>query len=128
MSSRPAEWSEIAKIFHSLAAIFRDGGRTALPPYDTLPSSAVDAECDDWCRQLAADLRDPPLPPESIRPWIMVRAICVSGLAQQLSKQNDKSPGELSRKLIEQLLIHEWHGAFRSRWHQVADDSQAFSC
>jgi hypothetical protein len=127
MSSRPSEWSEIAKLFGMLSLIFRDEGRTELPPFNTMPSPAVEAECDAWCQQLAWNLTDPPLPPPNIRSWMLARVISVSGLAQQLAAQHDTSPGPLSRQFIENLLIREWHGAMRDRWRLIADDSQAFS-
>jgi hypothetical protein len=127
MSSRPAEWSEIAKLFGLLSSIFHDEGRTELPPFDTMPSAAVETECDNWCRQLALNLTDPPLPPPNIRSWMLARVISVSSIAQQLATQHDTSPGPLSRQLIEHLLIKEWHGAMRDRWRLIADDSQAFT-
>jgi hypothetical protein len=127
MTSRPIEWSEIARLFHMLSVVFRDEGRTALPSYDSKPSPAVDAECDVFCRQLACNLIDPPLPPPSIRGWILARAIGVSALAGQLATQKESSPGPLTRTLAERLLIDEWHGALWALWPKLADDSRAFS-
>jgi len=110
-----------------LSVIFRDEGRTALPPYDSMPSPSVDAECDAWCRQLACNLMEPPLPPPDIRGWILARAIGVSALAGQLAKQKEVSPGPLTRTLAERLMIDEWHGALRALWPKLVDDSRAFS-
>ena len=70
---------------------------------------------------LATDIRNPPLPPENIRSWILARVISVIALADSLAEQNEPSPGPLSKELVEQLLIHEWNGALRDRWPLLMD-------
>jgi len=128
VTPRSVTWKEIEDIFHCLAVIFRDEGRTALPPFDSEPSSAIDEDCDTWCRQLPAVLGDAPLPPQHIRSWMLVRAIAVASLAKALAAKGNESPGPLTAQLIEQLLIHEWHGALREKWGMLADYQKWFSC
>jgi hypothetical protein len=125
---QPAQWSVIAEMFGLLARIFRDEGRTTLPPFDAMPSAAVDEECDIWCRQNAARIIDASLPPPSIRGWILVRTLCASSVAKHLADHREPSPGPMTTRIIERLMIDEWHGRYRQLWAKVADDSQAFSC
>jgi hypothetical protein len=127
MTPKPVQWDEIARVFQLLAGIFRDEGRTELPPFDAMPSEAVDAACDAWCQELSLALFDAPLPPLNIRSWMLVRVLCLAAMSASLAKQQEPSPGPLTRTLVERLLIHEWHGGLRHLWPKAADDSQAFS-
>jgi hypothetical protein len=53
--------------------------------------------------------------------------LLASALAGQLAEQRASSAGCLSRELILQLLVEEWHGALKQRWGQLRDDSDAFA-
>jgi hypothetical protein len=117
MTSRPVTWSEIHELFQGLAHIYRDEGRTNLPARLAVPRPQVEAECDQWCREMHRTLSESPLPPLHLREWLMVRALLVSSLAQALADKSSPSPGPLDAALIEQLMIHEWHGALLARWN-----------
>jgi hypothetical protein len=119
--TKPISWEKLAWMFNALAIIYYDEGLTELPLSDALPSVAIDADCDEWCRKLAADLRDPKDPPPHIRGWMFARAVCASSLAKILAEQKETSPGKLDSQLIEQFLIHEWHGKSRQLWPKLAD-------
>ena len=113
---RDTSWSEIANTFTLLAVVYRRDGKTSLPAPSAIASPQDEAECDRWCRLQAEDLRFPLRPPAHIQPWMLARAISVAALATQLAAQNETSPGPLTPKIVEHLLIHEWHGAMKARW------------
>lgn len=117
MASRPVTWSEVHELFQTLAHVYRNDGATAMPARLAVPRPQVEAECDQWCREMYRDLAEAPLPPPHLRDWLMVRALMVGSLAKALADKGEPSPGELGPALIEQLMIHEWHGALLARWN-----------
>jgi len=116
VTPRPVPWEAIAEILQALAAICADGGRVMPPPGDTTPSSELDAACDAWCRGIALDIRRWNDPPPPLDRWILARLISASALARGRARDRHSPPGPLSARLIEGLLIDEWHASLRDRW------------
>jgi hypothetical protein len=79
-------WLEIADVLAAVARALRLEWRCELPPFDTLPSAALDEECDAWCLALAANLGEPLQPPERVRPWILARLVSMSASAKSLPR------------------------------------------
>jgi hypothetical protein len=50
---------------------------------------------------------------------MLVRVLSVHALAKAMTNKGEKSPGRLNAQLIEQLMIWEWHGALRHKWHML---------
>jgi hypothetical protein len=114
-------WDKIAKLFDMMATIYRGDGLIDLPEFGALPSPEIDAACDVYCREIAVDLRNLKDPPEEIRGWMWVRAVCVAAFAQQLSTDESIRPEILDAKLVEQLLIVQWYVRLRSDWSKLVD-------
>lgn len=119
MTPGPISWESIAELFNLLAQVYR-GGNAKYPDIGEVADEALEAEIDDWCRQvhLHIAMDDMPLPPRSLLGWMLVRLTCVTALARSLAKNGSPSPGPLDRSLIEQLLIEEWHGAQKALWQE----------
>jgi len=119
MVSGPLTWEEVVELMRLLSAILGDDGRTVLPARGAEIAVALDAQCDRWRMALFDVLADPPLPEPALRPWLLARTLAAASLAQALARDEDTLPGPLTRTLLEQLLIHEWHGSLRDLWRRV---------
>ena len=111
-----ATWAQIADAFGLVARTLKLEWQCELPPFDSLPSPALEAIVDEWCDRLAADMTSPLNPPEIVKPWILARLISNAGNASNLAKSGDTDAPGLTPSTARWFLIDEWHGCLRDRW------------
>lgn len=119
--SQSKGWSDIAAIMHSLVVIYRDQEKTHIPSFHSMPSPEVEYDCDEWCRRLSTNPTELLHPPEQTRSWMLVRLTCAYGRAKALARGDHNAPAEITPRLIERLLVDEWHGSLKQTWQSLSD-------
>lgn len=119
-------WADLAELFRSLFELYRAEWGCRVPAYNQAPTAAVEAECDHWCRWIAAHCAESCPAPSHVQPWLLVRIVCASTFARRFARQPDTAalapPERLDRAAIEALLIDLWHGHMKQVWPQLGRD------
>ncbi len=116
------EWSQISELLELKCRLLRDEWGVSFPPYGTEASAEDAAVCDDYCRLLAADFEQSVEPPDGAKPWMLARLLMASVLAGTLGQKGETLPLRFDSKLVEQLLVDEWHFRLRSWWRDIGQE------
>ena len=109
-------WNQIADLLENIYRALRADWKIQPPPFDTLPSEVLDVAVSAWCMELSKDPSEPLAAPPEVQPWILARLVSMSAEARRLADTGDTRAPELTPKIMQELLISEWHGALRDRW------------
>lgn len=90
-----------------------------LPPFDALPSEALEKECDEWASQLASNFDGELTPPAEVAPWLLARLYSASAAASLLDKEGRPSCPGMVPTVLRTLLIDLWHEDMRWRWNDL---------
>lgn len=116
---KPLSWTEIAELLNLLRDTLGHEWGMTLPPFGTLPNEALEQAVDEWCRELSKNPSAPLSPPPMVRPWILARVLCFGSVASCLAESEPEERLILDANMMEQFLVHEWHGHLRSLWPLV---------
>lgn len=114
-SNREA-WNRIAEVLHQMTSVLAADWSVNPPPYDTLPSEALDVAVSAWCYQLAKDPSAPLDAPSEVQPWVLARLMSAYACAKSNADAGDTPAPPINPNTMRQLLITEWHAALRDRW------------
>jgi len=109
-------WNSIAQAMRECTARWHTEWQASAPPYGTTAPADLEAACDDWCRLLEVDLRGDIIPPERVRPWILLRTVLAAIRAERHHENGLPPPGPGA---IQTLLIQDWHAEHLASWLRV---------
>lgn len=116
-------WSDISAALLKTADTLGQTWQQGLPSRDCLPSILQEALCDQWCRELAADLHATIHPPVDVQPWVLVRLVAMAEKAEELNQAGEVGPPPLTESTLLVFLIHEWHKRLSRVWKRTGEVS-----
>lgn len=90
-------------------------------------SANIAARCDEWLRERLEDPDLSQIPPPDLSPWITARLIVARILAAKRTDQGRPPDRRVPAKLLEDLLIEEWHSRLCNYWAALVLESQQLS-
>jgi hypothetical protein len=112
-------WAAIAEYLRLMGEVLKrtDGTNPTLAVH---PAPAdVESQTDEFVRHLLRDPEFVDYAPMPVRPWLLARVICAQVVASELAERGEALPNLPTRRIVELLLIHDWHKDLKHRWPQV---------
>lgn len=110
-------WSQFADVLDKLVRLYATQWRCKVPAAGSQIAPEIELAVDAWSLALAKDLMTTEIPHPEVAPWLLLRVLSAQALANTLAVEGDKDCPPLDANIMKQLLISEWHGALKGRWH-----------
>lgn len=114
-------WMRYAELCAELGGLLGRMWSASMPAPGDETTPVSDAECDDWCRRLAADVENCPAPPDHVQPWILARLAAAAATSHRLADTGARESSLSTRETLQYLLVDAWHLTGRQLW---AESSQ----
>ncbi|MES2598632.1 MAG: hypothetical protein V4662_25075 [Verrucomicrobiota bacterium] len=110
-------WSQLSEVLEKLVRLYSVQWRCKIPTPGSQIPPEIELAADAWSLGLAKNLMIEEVPHPEVAPWLLLRFLCAQALANGLAEQGDADCPSLDPKTMERLLMDEWHGALKHRWH-----------
>jgi hypothetical protein len=114
-------WRIISATLSETANVLGNLWMQGLPPRDCPPSGAQEALCDEWCRELARNIRKTIHPPADVQPWVLARLVAMAEKAAELHRSGMTGPPPLTESTLRVFLIEEWHKRLSRAWKRTRE-------
>ncbi len=104
--------------------VTQNGINEPTPPLGKTPSHEVDAECDEWVRNLVKQdtvgLKNIPSP--KLAPWLWARLLVVQEYIKDLIESQALAPNHPGgvQPALEDILVKQWHEHLHKLWSQFS--------
>jgi hypothetical protein len=110
-------WSQLSNVLEKLVRLHSAQWQCKVPPAGSPIAPDLELAVDAWSLGLARNLMMEETPPPEVAPWLLLRLLSAQALAHSLALAGDADCPSLDPSTMQQLLIPEWHGALKHRWH-----------
>lgn len=111
-------WRNIEEIMTMCFRLHYSEWNVELPPFDSLPTPALEQVVDEWC---AVFVRDPTAelnPPAEVKPWLLARLIIGAQFARSCAERPGapKPPKKWDAEAFYEFLVVDWAAYLSNLW------------